>query len=43
MLTHLRRNDKYIKEDDVNIQELVAETLRSRGFGVEGDDMDQSS
>lgn len=40
MLT--RRNDKYVREDDVNVHEVVAETLRARGFGVE-DDMDTSA
>ncbi|WRT66969.1 uncharacterized protein IL334_003934 [Kwoniella shivajii] len=31
------KNDNYIKEDDIDVRAAVDETLRQRGFGVEGD------
>lgn len=37
------QNDNYPREKDVDVHEVVAETLRERGFGVEGDAMDESS
>jgi hypothetical protein len=33
-----RRNDTYIREDDVDVKAVVAETLRQRGFGAAEDD-----
>lgn len=35
------RNDDYVKEDDVDVHAVVAETLRQRGFAVEGDEMEE--
>ncbi|WWC85330.1 uncharacterized protein L201_000193 [Kwoniella dendrophila CBS 6074] len=32
------KNDNYIKEDDIDVKAAVDETLRQRGFAVEGDD-----
>ncbi|WVQ98468.1 hypothetical protein IAU59_005594 [Kwoniella sp. CBS 9459] len=32
------KNDNYIREDDVDVKATVDETLRQRGFAVEGDD-----
>ncbi|KAK6902768.1 DNA-directed RNA polymerase I and III subunit RPAC2 [Kwoniella mangroviensis CBS 10435] len=32
------RNDNYIKENDIDVRAAVDETLRQRGFPVEGDD-----
>lgn len=40
--TLTNRNDKFVREDDVDVHEVVAETLRARGFGVE-EDMDTSA
>lgn len=37
------KGNKYVREDDVDVHQVVAETLRSRGFGVEGDEMDESA
>ncbi|KAK4689941.1 DNA-directed RNA polymerases I and III subunit RPAC2, partial [Tremellales sp. Uapishka_1] len=34
------KKDKYIREDDVDVHALVAETLRARGFGQVGDEDD---
>ncbi len=34
------RNDDYAKEDDVDVHEVVAQTLRERGLPVQGDEMD---
>lgn len=34
------RNDDYVKEDDVDVHAVVADTLRQRGFAVEGDEME---
>jgi len=38
------RNDNYTEEKDVDVQAVVADTLRQRGFGVVEDDerMDES-
>ena len=36
------KNDNYVREADVDVHEVVAQTLRERGFGVEGDAMDES-
>jgi hypothetical protein len=33
-----RRNDTYIREDDVDVKAVVAETLRQRGFGAAEDE-----
>lgn len=40
----ITRNDDYIKERDVDVRAVVAETLRQRGFpAVDGDEaMDES-
>ncbi|TXT13745.1 hypothetical protein VHUM_01112 [Vanrija humicola] len=35
--------NKFVREDDVDVHKVVADTLRSRGFGVEGDEMDESA
>ncbi|OCF31521.1 DNA-directed RNA polymerase I and III subunit RPAC2 [Kwoniella heveanensis CBS 569] len=32
------KNDTYIREDDIDVKATVDETLRQRGFPVEGDD-----
>lgn len=36
-------NDNYVREKDIDVHEVVAETLRERGFGVEEDVMDESA
>lgn len=34
------RNDDYVREEDVDVHEVVTQTLRERGLPVAGDEMD---
>ncbi|GMK55985.1 hypothetical protein CspeluHIS016_0210410 [Cutaneotrichosporon spelunceum] len=34
------RNDEFVREDDVDVHAVVAQTLRERGLPVAGDEMD---